>query len=132
VEQALHELGSPAVVTRDPEEADVIIALRSRLEREGRIGRRDARVITVSSNTNTQIRAALREVTAATEAAREAFALREAREAIVQALSSGGPVELLPQNSYLRRLQHELIAEHHLTSHSVGREPRRRVRVIAE
>jgi|LSQX01.3.fsa_nt_gb stage III sporulation protein SpoIIIAA len=130
VEQALQELHSPAVITRNPEEADLIIALQHRLEREGPIGRREAAVITVRSNTHSQIKAALREVTTASEAAREAFALREARDAVAHALASGESVELLPQNSYVRRLQHELIAEHQLMSRSVGREPRRRVKVM--
>jgi predicted RNA-binding protein Jag len=71
-------------------------------------------------------------MTIAAEAAREAYALQEAREAIEKAEASGNPVELLPQNSYVRRLQHELVAKHHLVSRSVGQEPRRRVRVMAE
>jgi hypothetical protein len=131
VEQALQELGSAAVVTHNPEEADLIIALHSRLEREGPVGSPGTHVITVRSNTHSQIKSALREVTTASEAAREAFALREARDAIAHTLASGEPVELLPQNSYLRRLQHELVAQHKLISRSVGREPRRRVKVMA-
>jgi predicted RNA-binding protein Jag len=39
-------------------------------------------------------------------------------------------VELMPQNSYIRRLQHELVAKHNLRSTSVGKEPRRRVMIM--
>jgi hypothetical protein len=39
----------------------------------------------------------------------------------------GGQVELSPQNSYIRRLQHELVERHGLRSASKGREPYKRV-----
>ncbi len=130
VEKALQDLGSPAVVTRNPEEADLVLALESRLRMEGPVGRRDAQVLTVRSNTQTQIKAALSALAVAAEAAREAYALQEAREAVAHVIASGEPVELLPQNAYVRRLQHELAGQHHLVSRSVGREPRRRVRVM--
>lgn len=130
VEAVLHELGSPAVVTRNPDEADLIIALESRLRLDGPVGRRGAQVLTVRSNTQTQIKTALSDLAVAAEAAREAYALQEAREAVEHVLASGETVELLPQNAYLRRLQHELAARHHLESRSVGREPRRRVRMM--
>jgi stage III sporulation protein SpoIIIAA len=130
VEKALQELGSPAVVTRNPEEADLVLALESRLRAEGPVGRHDAQVLTVRSNTQTQIKAALSALAVAAEAAREAYALQEAREAVEHVIASGEPVELLPQNAYVRRLQHELAGQHHLESRSVGREPRRRVRVM--
>jgi len=132
VERALQELGSPAVVTRHAQEADLVLALESRLQREGAVGRQDAQILTVRSNTQTQIKTALREVMAAAEAAREAYALQEARQAVERAQATGEQVELLPQNAYVRRLQHELVALHHLHSRSVGREPRRRVLVGIE
>ncbi len=130
VEKALQDMGSPAVVTRNAEEADLILALENRLRTEGPVGRRDAQVLTVRSNTQTQIKAALSDLATATEAAREGYALQEAREAVERVVATGEPEELLPQNSYLRRLQHELAAQHHLESRSVGREPRRRVKVM--
>jgi len=132
VEKALQELGSPAVVTRNPEEADIVLALESRLRAEGPVGRPEAQVLTVRSNTQTQIMTALRELSLAAEAAREAFALQETREAIQRVMAGGEPEELLPQNAYVRRLQHELVAQQGLVSRSVGREPRRRVRVMRE
>jgi predicted RNA-binding protein Jag len=41
----------------------------------------------------------------------------------------GEPVELNPQNAYIRRLQHQLAEQHQLASSSIGAEPRRRVRI---
>jgi hypothetical protein len=55
-------------------------------------------------------------------------ALREAEEAIAAVTFGRAPqVELAPQSSYLRRLQHELVGRHGQRSVSRGREPYRRV-----
>lgn len=58
------------------------------------------------------------------------LALREAREAIDAILSGGGPVELAPRRSYIRRLQHELVEKHQLKSVSIGDEPMRRLKLL--
>jgi predicted RNA-binding protein Jag len=39
------------------------------------------------------------------------------------------PVELSPQNAYIRRLQHQMAERANLVSRSRGREPYRRVRL---
>jgi len=64
------------------------------------------------------------------ETAREELALKEAEDAVSRVLATNEPAELTPQNAYIRRLQHEYVSRHNLRSSSVGREPRRRVRVI--
>ena len=59
-------------------------------------------------------------------------ALRETEEAIASVSHEGTlAVELAPQNAYIRRLQHELASRHGVESTSRGREPFRRVTVIA-
>ncbi|GAB4470797.1 MAG: AAA family ATPase [Anaerolineae bacterium] len=56
-------------------------------------------------------------------------AIQEAHEA-VQAVASGVPaVDLRPQSSSIRRLQHEIARDANLLSHSYGKEPHRHVRV---
>ncbi|MBM4445748.1 MAG: AAA family ATPase [Chloroflexi bacterium] len=57
-------------------------------------------------------------------------AIEEAEQAITQVKEGKGPVELSPQNAYIRRLQHLLAERHSLTSHSLGKEPKRRVQII--
>ena len=42
------------------------------------------------------------------------------------------PVELSPQNAYIRRLQHQMAERANLVSHSRGREPYRRVRLYPD
>ena len=57
-------------------------------------------------------------------------AIDEAENAITQVKEGKGPVELSPQNAYIRRLQHLLAERHSLASHSLGKEPRRRVQIL--
>jgi len=59
-------------------------------------------------------------------------ALQEAEEAIRQVLEGAKGVELSPQNSYVRRRQHELARAADLASKSQGKEPHRRVRIYRE
>jgi predicted RNA-binding protein Jag len=61
----------------------------------------------------------------------EELALREAEAAIAEAKRTAKSVDLTPQNSYLRRLQHQLVEKSGLRSESVGEEPRRRLRIYA-
>ncbi len=58
------------------------------------------------------------------------LATKEAEEAIAQVIEGQKTVELSPQNSYLRMLQHQLAERYHLSSKSTGREPKRRVRIF--
>ena len=59
-------------------------------------------------------------------------ALSEAEEASGSIrMYGGGQVELSPQNSHIRRLQHELVERHGLRSTSKGREPYKRVVIWA-
>lgn len=58
------------------------------------------------------------------------MAVREAQEAIDQAMAEKIAVELAPRRSYIRRVQHELVEKHHLSSVSIGDEPNRRLKVL--
>jgi stage III sporulation protein SpoIIIAA len=54
-------------------------------------------------------------------------AMDEADKAVNQVKEGSGPVELNPQNAFIRRLQHVLAKRHDLNSQSLGKEPKRRV-----
>ncbi|MEE8414008.1 MAG: R3H domain-containing nucleic acid-binding protein, partial [Dehalococcoidales bacterium] len=56
-------------------------------------------------------------------------ALGEAQEAVNLVKNGQGEVELSPQSSYIRRLQHLVAERNQLDSQSTGKEPRRRVRI---
>ena len=60
------------------------------------------------------------------------LALGEAEEAISQVKSGQEAVELSPQSAYIRRLQHLIAERNDLSSHSLGKEPDRRVRIFRE
>jgi len=59
------------------------------------------------------------------------LALQEAEEAITQVLAGSRPIELSPQNAYIRRLQHQLAERYSVSSRSRGKEPHRRVQIFA-
>jgi len=57
------------------------------------------------------------------------LALGEAEEAVEQVKSGQEAVELSPQSAYIRRLQRLIAERNNLASHSLGKEPNRRVRI---
>ncbi len=59
-------------------------------------------------------------------------ALVEAEEAVAQVKEGEETIELSPQSSYIRRLQHLVAQRSELPSRSFGREPGRRVRIYKE
>jgi stage III sporulation protein SpoIIIAA len=136
LDRAILETRVPATVARDASEADVVIALKASYRREPpkmkETAARNVPTWIVKSNTYAQIAAAIRDIfqAGALDKGYTDEALQEAEDAIQQVMDSQLPVELAPQNSYTRRLQHQLIERFNLISESVGEEPRRRVRIL--
>ncbi len=131
LERALYEQRAPAVVVRNHEDADIVFALTG--DREAKELMRspgDAKIVGVRSDTYTQIAEAVRLTFGGSKVAQEQFAVKEAEEGAKRVLRDREPVELLPQNPYIRRLQHEVIAKHNLQSRSVGHDPRRRIKIL--
>jgi stage III sporulation protein SpoIIIAA len=133
LEKAIRDLRVPAFLTKNWDDADVIIALKAHCRREPAQLReaieRNKPTFVVRSNTQVQIESILKEMFDLGRGPDEDRALREAEEAIERVQELGEPVELMPQNAYLRRLQHQLAEKAALISSSVGAEPRRRVRI---
>lgn len=130
VEKALQELRVPAALVKEPASADAILALQANAKGLREQAPAGTPVEITRSNTYSQIFEALRKLFTTAESAREEFALRETEEGMQRVLDTNVSVELMPQNSYIRRLQHELVARHNLKSTSVGKEPRRRVMIL--
>jgi stage III sporulation protein SpoIIIAA len=59
-------------------------------------------------------------------------AMAEAEEAVEQVNNGENSIELSPQSSYIRRLQHLIAQRSELTSRSFGKEPGRRVKIFKE
>jgi stage III sporulation protein SpoIIIAA len=58
-----------------------------------------------------------------------AQAMTETEDAIERILGGAHSVELAPQSAFVRRMQHERIRQANLFSRSLGKEPKRRVRI---
>ena len=132
LEQAIKELNLPVIIARDSSEADVVMTLKAEY-RQKTAGLREAEdrglpIYVLKSNTIVQMGASLTSIFSLEIDPREA-ALREAEEAIGMVIHDSSPVELSPQNAYIRRLQHQMAERANLVSRSRGREPYRRVRL---
>ena len=132
LEQAIKELQLPVIIARDPDEADVVMTLKNEY-RQKTTGLREAEnrglpIYVLKSNTIVQMEASLTSIFSLEVDPREA-ALRETEEAIGLVIRGAEPVELSPQNAYIRRLQHQMAERANLVSRSRGREPYRRVRL---
>ena len=134
IERAIHNLRVNAAIARNWDEADVVVTLKT-LERKGQpklkqIASDNVPIYAIKTNTTTQIQTALRDVFNLGSIDHEEIALREAEEAIYQVLLTNQAIELSPQTSYVRRMQHQLAEKYRLQSRSTGLEPNRRVRIF--
>jgi len=132
LERAIHELGVPAAITNDLEEADMLLTLKSHAKRQSQ-KLREARgeqveVQIIRSNTLKQMEHFLEALFGvSSQFGSEAAALQEVEDAAVEALESDRPIELTPQPRHIRRLQHLYAERSGLRSQSKGTEPLRRV-----
>ncbi len=135
LEQAIKDLQLPVVVVREPDEADVVITLRSAYKQKSPLIReaeaRGIPIYVLKSNTIVQMQAILTSLYVLDTDPQD-VAMRELEEAIGLVRTESKPVELSPQNAYLRKLQHRAAEAANLVSRSRGREPFRRVRVYPE
>jgi stage III sporulation protein SpoIIIAA len=132
LEHAVDKLRLPVYLVDDPLDADVLLTTKAQERRRPKRLReaeaRGAPLHLLRSNTVPQMEKFLRSMFPEGGPARDReAAVADAREAAVEVVHEGRPVELPPRGSHLRRLQHEVATEHHLQSESRGVEPYRRV-----
>ncbi|RME76920.1 MAG: AAA family ATPase [Chloroflexi bacterium] len=136
--QAARTLRLPVTLVDDLDDADVLMTLKSYYRKHPqpittaeRLGKP---IYVLRSNTVTQMETCLADIFSLSpeEVDPVAIALRETQEAIRKVLSGAKSVELSPQQSYIRREQHEMVRRANLLSHSLGREPNRRVRIYRD
>jgi stage III sporulation protein SpoIIIAA len=131
LERVVRELNLDVRFVGKVEQADMVIALRSRAEDLGlkRISRlTDAPMHMIKRNTSAEIRRLLQKVFNIVqgfddEEVREA--VEEAESAIRKVMEEGSEVALRPRSPSLRKMQHRMITSFGLVSSSVGREPAR-------
>jgi hypothetical protein len=134
IERAIHNLRLNAAIARKWDDADVVLTLKTLERKESvklkSIAAENVPIYSIKTNTTTQIQGALKDVFNLPSIDAEEIALREAGEAIYQVLLENKSVELSPQSSYVRRMQHQLAEQHRVQSRSTGLEPNRRVMIF--
>ena len=160
LEHAIQVLRVPATVVRDPRDADVVLTLKNYFRQKAQpIRDAEARgmpVYVLRSNTGAQMEQLLaslfpsrpdgdRTDTPQWPDRESEFndynrgnddpvlaAISEAEEAISSVIDGGPPVQLAPQGSRIRQIQHQLAERYALASRSRGREPNRRVEILRD
>ncbi|MHB2015762.1 MAG: R3H domain-containing nucleic acid-binding protein [Candidatus Xenobia bacterium] len=136
LERAIETLKVSAEIVRSWDEADVIVTLKGHDRRDsGRLRmmqEQNVKVCVVKSNTVNQIQGFLRELFHVPMVDIEELAMREAEEASRQVLKYHRPIELSPQSSHIRRMQHEVAEKFRLKSISTGHEPNRRLKIYKD
>jgi stage III sporulation protein SpoIIIAA len=152
LEQAVISLGINANIVRDQREADMVLTLRNYYRQRPRPLReaeaRGTAIYVLRSNTVVQMTNLLRDLLREVRPDEHDFfvaaqpvdrsddgdevtdALYEAEEAIHAIMSGSNAVELRPQSTHVRRLQHELADRYNLGSRSLGKDPNRRVELF--
>lgn len=138
VERVIRDLRVEARTVKQPEQADLVIALRSRKD-DARLRRllssTGTAVQVVKSNTTAQIRRTLQDFFNVLEGVEDAElqdAVHEVEAAIERVKGEGVSAEIAPRRSALRRLQHRVVTRHGLLAQSVGSEPRRHLVVYPD
>jgi hypothetical protein len=150
LEDAIGNLGVPAVIVRDMQEAQLVMTLknyyRQNIQRLRQAEERGIPVYVLRNNTVTQMERQLANIfnlrldaesdtggNGQYEYVEEPSledVLLDTETAITEVMNGQrDTVELAPQNSYIRRLQHQLADRYNLRSESRGIEPHRRVRI---
>ncbi len=138
LEEAAQRLRVPLTVVTDLEEADIVVTVknyyRKRPKMIGDAEKSGTTVHVLRASTAMQIDKFLSDLFGLTseEADPYSIAMRDVQDAIQRLNTGAHSVDLTPQPPHIRRMQHELIREAQLISHSYGREPYRRVRIYRE
>ncbi len=135
--QAVQNLHLPVILVDELARSDVVVTLKNYYRRRPQpiadAERRGVPIHVLRSNTVNQMESCLADIFGLDVAEVDplAIAMREAEDGIRRVFSGKKTVDLSSQNSYIRRLQHEMARQANLVSHSYGRDPRRHVRIFA-
>lgn len=142
VEKVIERLDLNAEITRNIEDADVVIAHKGFAKGGAKIlsTANDYRiqVFYVKTNSMAQIQKVVKEALDLQEASETLQgyyddaerALDEAKAAIAKIMEGAEHIELTPQNQQIRKLQHELVEQHNLASQSVGEGEQRHLKIV--
>jgi stage III sporulation protein SpoIIIAA len=139
LQQAAKRLHVPLILEDDFGQADAIVTLKNYYRRRPKLivdaERRGTPIYVLRANTVTQMEDFLVDMfQPGDDRLDDPFgaAMRETKEAIMQVRAGAEYINLAPQASHIRRRQHEVAREAHLTSVSHGKEPGRYVRILRD
>jgi R3H domain len=137
LEQAIKNLRVPATLVREMDDSDLVLTLKNYYRKSPQALRAaesvGVPVFVLKSNTQMQIESALANVfNVEPQGDPLTSAMVEAEDAIATVLETARPVDLAPQSSQIRKLQHQIAERYNLASVSRGREPFRRVRIFRQ
>lgn len=142
VEKVIERLDLKAEVTRNLDDADIVLAHKNFAKGGAKIlsTANDYRiqVFYIKTNSMAQIQKVLKDALQITETSETLQgyyddaerALDEAKAAINKILAGAEHIELQPQNQHIRKLQHELVEQHNLISKSVGEGEQRHLKIV--
>lgn len=142
VEKVIERLDLKTEITRNLDEADIVIAHKNFAKGGAKIlsTANDYRlqVFYIKTNSMAQIQKVLKDALQITETSETLQgyyddaerALDEAKAAINKILAGAEHIELRPQNQQIRKLQHELVEQHNLMSKSVGEGEQRHLKIV--
>ncbi|MCD7879941.1 MAG: hypothetical protein LUG16_08425 [Candidatus Gastranaerophilales bacterium] len=141
LDKVLERLNLQAEITRNIEEADIVIVHKAFAKGGTKIlsiaNDYKLPIYYVRSNSMSQVQKVVKEALHITDTETlqgyyddAERALDEAKAAIQKIMEGADNVELQPQNQQIRKLQHELVEQHNLSSESIGEGNERHLRIV--
>jgi stage III sporulation protein SpoIIIAA len=140
LQQAARRLGVPAVIVDNVSEAQTLVTLRTYYRKHQATvvdaERRGMPIYVLRSNTVNQMQSYLSDLfnlRSIPDDDNDDDSIVDETRAAIEAVLNGEPwVDLTPASSFVRRQQHEMARQARLLSHSMGKDPYRRVRIYRE
>ena len=142
VEKIIERLDLNAEITKNIDDADLVIAHKNFAKGGAKIlstaNNYRLQIFYVKTNSMAQIQKVVKEALDIRESSQTLQgyyddaekALDEAKLAINKILAGAKNIELSPQNQQIRKLQHELVEQHNLTSESIGDGEERHLKIV--
>ncbi len=135
LQRAINGLGISANVVDDAEIADIVLTVRAKASAGSKAAKlaktHNIPLHIIKGNSHSQMMRFLKNYFKINSDYGDVdqAAFDEVEYAVQKVRTTGKSVELSPQNSFIRRMQHQVIERHNLESKSVGDEPNRKVRI---
>ncbi len=140
-EKVIERLDLNAEITRNLDDADIVIAHKNFIKGGAKVlstaEENRLQIFYIKTNSMAQIQKVIKEALDIVELnEHQTFyditekALDEAKKAIDKILAGATDIELTPQNTRIRKLQHELVEQHNLESKSIGEGLNRHLRIV--